>query len=177
MQKNIILIVAGVGDFFFGTDSNKVIKNKESLLDSLQTIVAKNNYKAVVNLTTPHDTLDSINIFSQIRKQAVVDFTLHSESFLHKNNEISITTHDNDTVLVDGDQFDFLLRPKDFDIHICGIDLNGSFKDTIEGLLAKGFHVTVYSDAIRPFTSTSKYINSLNKTTPKFRYCSHKSVK
>ena len=39
MQKNIILIVAGAGDFFFGSDSNKVIKNKESLLSTLNTIV------------------------------------------------------------------------------------------------------------------------------------------
>lgn len=177
MQKNIILIVAGAGDFFFGSDSTKVIKNKEALLDTLKTLVNKNNYKSVVNVTTPHDTLDSINIFSQVRKQALIDFTLHSESFLHKNNEISITTHDDETMLIDGDQFDFVVRPKDYDIHVCGIDLNGSFKNTIEDLLEKGFHVTVYSDAIRPFTSTSKYINSLNKTTPKFRYCSHKSVK
>jgi hypothetical protein len=177
MQKNIILIVAGAGDFFFGSDSNKVIKNKESLLSSLNTIVDKNNYKAVVNLTTPHDTLNSVNIFRKVREQALIDFTLHSESFLHRNNEISVTTQDNEELLLDGDQFDFLLRPKDFDVHLCGIDLNGSFKNTIEDLLEKGFHVTVYSDAIRPFTSTSKYINSLNKTTPKFRYCSHKSVK
>ena len=112
-----------------------------------------------------------------MREQALIDFTLHSESFLHRNNEISVTTQDNEELLLDGDQFDFLLRPKDFDVHLCGIDLNGSFKNTIEDLLEKGFHVTVYSDAIRPFTSTSKYINSLNKTTPKFRYCSHKSVK
>ncbi len=177
MQKNIVLIVAGIGDFFFGPESTKSIKNKENLLDNIQSIINKNNYKAVVNLTTPHETYNNINPLKDVRSQSVINFTLHSEEFLHKNNEISLTTLDNEELLQDGNQFDFLLRPKDFDIHICGIDLNGSFKNTIEELLEKGYHVTVYSDAIRPFTSTSKYISSLNKNTPKFRYCSHKSIK
>ena len=48
MQKNIILIVAGAGDFFFGSDSTKVIKNKEALLDTLKTLVNKNNYKSKI---------------------------------------------------------------------------------------------------------------------------------
>ncbi len=176
MKKNIILIVAGAGDFFFGKNSFKNINKKEELLSTLETIVEKDNYKAVVNLTTPHDTLDSINVFKNLREQSVVDFTLHSEKFLHKNNEIALTSIDNEQILQDGDQFDFLLRPQDYDVHVCGVDVNGAFKSTIEDLLAAGYHVTVYSDAIRPFNSTAKYISGLNKTTPKFRYCSHKSV-
>jgi hypothetical protein len=176
MKKNIILIVAGVGDFFFGKNSYKNINKKEELLGSIETIVEKDNYKAVVNLTTPHDTLDNINVFKNLRQQSVVTHTLHSEKFLHKNNEIALTSVDNEEILLDGDQLDFVLRPQDYDIHICGVDVNGAFKSTIEDLLAAGYHVTVYSDAIRPFNSTAKYISGLNKTTSKFRYCSFKSV-
>ena len=176
MKKNIILIVAGVGDFFFGKNSYKNINKKEELLNSIETIVEKDNYKAVVNLTTPHDTLDNINVFKNLRQQSVVTHTLHSEKFLHKNNEIAVTSIDNEEILLDGDQLDFVLRPQDYDIHICGVDVNGAFKSTIEDLLAAGYHVTVYSDAIRPFNSTAKYISGLNKTTSKFRYCSFKSV-
>ena len=177
MQKNTVLIIAGVADFFFGSNSTKSIKNKESLLEGVQNIVDKKNYKSIINLTTPHETFNSVNPLKAVRPQSIINFTLHSEEFLHKNNEISLTTQDNDRLLLDGNQLDFLLRPEDYDIHICGIDLNGSFKNIIEELLDKGYHVTVYSDAIRPFTSTSKYISSLIKTTPKFRYCSHKSIK
>ena len=176
MKKNIILIVAGVGDFSFGKNSYKNINKKEELLNSIETIVEKDNYKAVVNLTTPHDTLDNINVFKNLRQQSVVTHTLHSEKFLHKNNEIALTSVDNEEILLDGDQLDFVLRPQDYDIHICGVDVNGAFKSTIEDLLAAGYHVTVYSDAIRPFNSTAKYISGLNKTTSKFRYCSFKSV-
>jgi hypothetical protein len=176
MKKNIILIVAGVGDFFFGKNSYKNINKKEELLGSIETIVEKDNYKAVVNLTTPHDTLDNINVFKNLRQQSVVTHTLHYEKFLHKNNEIALTSVDNEEILLDGDQLDFVLRPQDYDIHICGVDVNGAFKSTIEDLLAAGYHVTVYSDAIRPFNSTAKYISGLNKTTSKFRYCSFKSV-
>ena len=89
MKKNIILIVAGVGDFFFGKNSYKNINKKEELLNSIETIVEKDNYKAVVNLTTPHDTLDNINVFKNLRQQSVVTHTLHSEKFLHKNNMIN----------------------------------------------------------------------------------------
>ena len=176
MKKNIILIVAGVGDFFFGKNSYKNINKKEELLNSIETIVEKDNYKAVVNLTTPHDTLDNINVFKNLRQQSVVTHTLHSEKFLHKNNEIALTSVDNEEILLDGDQLDFVLRPQDYDIHICGVDVNGAFKSTIEDLLAAGYHVTVYSDAIRPFNSTAQYISGLNKTTSTFRYCSFKSV-
>jgi hypothetical protein len=177
MQKNTVLIIAGVADFFFGSNSTKSIKNKESLLEGVQNIVDKKNYNSIINLTTPHETFNSVNPLKTVRPQSVINFTLHSEEFLHKNNEISLTTQDNDRLLLDGNQLDFLLRPEDYDVHICGIDLNGSFKNIIEELLDKGYHVTVYSDAIRPFTSTSKYISSLIKTTSKFRYCSHKSIK
>ena len=47
MKKNIILIVAGAGDFFFGKNSFKNINKKEELLSTLETIVEKDNYKAV----------------------------------------------------------------------------------------------------------------------------------
>ena len=176
MKKNVVLIVAGVGDFFFGKNSYKNINKKEELLTSIETIIDRDSYKAVVNLTTPHDTLDSIDVFKNLRQQTVVTHTLHSEKFLHKNNEITLTSIDNEQILLDGDQLDFVLRPSDYDVHICGVDVNGSFKSTIEDLLAIGYHVTVYSDAIRPFNSTAKYISGLNKTTSKFRYCSFKSV-
>ena len=175
MKKNVVLIVAGVGDFFFGSHSNKSIDKKEKLLSNIEDIVNRGNYKAVTNLTTPHETTREVDVFKNVRPQSVVGFTLHSEEFLHKNNELSLHTVDNDTLLFDGDQFDFIFPESDFDVHICGVDINGSFRKTIESLLAKGYNVTVYSDAIRPFKHTHKYISSL-QNAPAFRYCSYKSV-
>lgn len=176
MKKDTILIVAGAGDFFFGENSHKKIKDKEALIDTLNTIISNGSFKAVTNLTTPHDTLNEVSIYDNLRTQSLVTYTLHSDTFLHKNNELSLNSLDNEEILLDGDKFDYVFRPSDYDVHLCGVDVNGAFKSTIEELLTAGFHVTVYSDAIRPFSSTHKYISSLIKATPKFRYCSYKSV-
>lgn len=175
MKKNVVLIVAGVGDFFFGSQSNKTIDKKDKLLGSIQEIVNRKNFKAVTNLVTPHETFKEVNVLRDIRPQSVVGFTLHSEEFLHKNNELSLFTVDNETLLYDGDQFDFIFPSTDYDVHICGVDINGAFRKTIESLLDKDYQVTVYSDAIRPFKHTHKYISSL-QNAPAFRYCSFKSV-
>lgn len=175
MKKKVVLIVAGAGDFFFGSQSNKTIDKKDKLLGSIQEIVDRKNYKAVVNLTTPHETFKEVNVLRNVRPQSVIGFTLHSEEFFHKNNELSLLSLENEVLLQDGDQFDFLFPSSDFDIHICGVDINGAFRKTIETLLDKEYQVTVYSDAIRPFKHTHKYISSL-QNKPSFRYCSFKSV-
>lgn len=175
MKKNVILIVAGAGDFFFGTQSNKSIDKKEKLLSNITDIVKRGNFKAVTNLTTPHETNKEVDVFQNVRPQSLVKFTLHSDELLHKNNELQLTSVDNDPLLFDGDQLDFIFPSSCYDIHICGVDINGAFKNAIEALIQKGFHVTVYSDAIRPFKNTHKYIASLQNSS-KFRYCSYKSV-
>lgn len=175
MKKNVVLIVAGVGDFFFGSHSNKSIDKKDKLLSNIQDIISRGNFKAITNLTTPHETVREVNVFKDVRPQSVVKFTLHSDEFLHKNNELALVSLDNDQLLFDGDQLDFIFPSESYEVHICGVDLNGTFKGMIEGLLAKDFPVTVYSDAIRPFKNTHKYISSLQNAS-NFRYCSYKSV-
>lgn len=175
MKKNVVLIVAGVGDQFFSAHSNKTIDKKEKLLGNIQEIVKRNNFKAVTNLVTPHETFKEVDVLSGVRPQSVVGFTLHSEEFLHKNNELSLFSVDGEELLYDGDHFDFIFPSSDFDVHICGVDVNGVFRKTIESLLDKDYQVTVYSDAIRPFKHTHKYISSL-QNTPEFRYCSFKSA-
>lgn len=175
MKKNVVLILAGVGDFFFGSSSNKTIDKKEKLLNNIKDIVSQKNFKAIVDLTTPHETFKEVNVLNDVRPQSVVGFTLHSEEFLHKNNEMTLLSLDNEDLLRNGDDFDFIFPSTDYDVHICGVDINGAFRNTIESLLDRNYQVTVYSDAIRPFKHTHKYISSL-QGTPAFRYCSFKSV-
>ena len=76
MQKNTVLIIAGVADFFFGSNSTKSIKNKESLLEGVQNIVDKNNYKSIINLTTAHETFNSVNPLTSVRPRSIIKFTL-----------------------------------------------------------------------------------------------------
>ena len=74
--------------------------------------------------------------------------------------------------LFNGNQFDFIVRPQDYDIHICGIDINGIFVSAIDQLLSLGYHVTIYSDMIKPFSKkTITHIKSSN-----VKFVSAKSV-
>ena len=59
-----------------------------------------------------------------------------------------------------------MLRPQDYDIHICGIDINGIFVEAIDQLLDLGFDVTIYSDLIKPFSK--KTINHIRNSNVKF---------
>lgn len=176
MQKNVVLIIAGAGTHFLGPQSKKTIKNKEALLTNLEFLANRKNNKAVVNLTTSTDTLDGIDVFNNVRKEALAKITLHSDDMLDEKNELQIRTHEGEDKLFHGNAFDFIFRPQDYEVQICGIDLNGSLKNTIESLLNKGFKVTVFSDAVRPFTNTAQYINSLSRNS-KFHYCSYKVLR
>ena len=176
MQKNVILIIAGAGTHFFGPNSRKTIKNKELLLNNLEVLAQRPMNKAVVNLTTSTDTTKGITVFDNVRKEALVKVTLFSDNLIDAQNELLLNTHEGDEKRLNADQFDFVFPPEDFEIHICGIDLNGSLKNTIQTLLEKEYKVTVFSDALRPFTSSAQYINTL-KPNPLFQYCSYKAVR
>lgn len=96
----------------------------------------------------------------------VINIKLCEDELFHINNEISITDYESDTLLFNGDQLDFLLRPEEYDIHILGVDINGVFINTINFLIEKGYNVTVYSDSIRPYSK--KTILHIKHTGVKF---------
>lgn len=176
MNKNVILIVAGAVDTFLNPNSRKSVDNCEKLKNNITEAFTKNNYKAVINLTNqPKTTVEDLKIFKEISPSKLVDFTLQSDQFFHQHNLMTIPTHDGSNEYLFGNQFDYIFPSEKYEVHLCGVDLHGIFKDTISTLLEKGYSVTVYSDVLRPFKSTHKYINSVIKET-KFHYCSFRSV-
>ncbi|MBP9116364.1 MAG: hypothetical protein KBF89_08515 [Acidimicrobiia bacterium] len=112
------------------------------------------------------ETFDKVNMSSAVQATKVINIKLCEDELFHINNEISLTTHDNDTLLFNGDQLDFILRPEEYDIHILGVDINGVFINTINFLIEKGYNVTVYSDSIRPYSK--KTILHIKNTGVKF---------
>ncbi len=84
----------------------------------------------------------------------------------HVNNEIAIRDYEGDTMLFNGNQLDWLLRPQDYEVHILGVDINGVFIDTLNFLVKKGYNITVYSDAIKPYSK--KTIMHIKNTGVKF---------
>ena len=123
-MKGLIVCRTGMGSsLMLKIKAQKIIDKKEKLLSNIEDIVNRGNYKAVTNLTTPHETTREVDVFKNVRPQSVVNFTLHSDELLHKNNELAILSIDNDELLFDGDQLDFIFPSDSYDIHICGVEM------------------------------------------------------
>lgn len=153
-MKKVALIAFGIADGYCHTESQRLINNGPELFNKVHSILKDSGsvLGAYVSVNNPADTFRYINFNNIVPQTKIINFKLCSNEFLHLNNEISLTDYSNDTMLFDGNQLDFILPPKDYDIHICGIDINGVFINAINSLIKLGYSVTVYSDAIKPFS-------------------------
>lgn len=175
-MKNIILLTLGVGDFFFHKEHSKISKDyQESFVNQISEITHNPKYTGVVNVTIPADTTKTVNVFAGRRPQSVSKLTLYSDaSLLHVNNELKILSVDQEELLFNGNQFDFIFPPKDYEIHVCGLDVNGVMVSSIKELLDLNYTVKLYSGSIKPHKNTYKQINRLKH--PAFTFCSQKSA-
>jgi hypothetical protein len=71
--------------------------------------------------------------------------------------------------------FSQLFPPHLYEVHICGVDLNGFYKDIIQELNHKNYKVVLYSDMIKRFKNTELNITAIKNKN--FVYCSHRSVR
>ena len=76
--------------------------------------------------------------------------------------------------MFNGNDLDFILPPKDYEIHIVGVDINGYFKGIIQDLLAKGYKVYLYSNMIKRYTDTEQFLRTIRNRN--FEYCSSASA-
>jgi hypothetical protein len=178
VKKNTVLIVVAAGDAFLSPKSIRKINEHKAFETQLKSVIdSHENKSAIVNFHFPNETFLDSNVFSDVQPTKLISTKIHSFSLLSKDNEMTINTHDNDELRFNGDDFSFIFRPDDYDIHIAGIDINGIFNPMLNELLNLGYHVTLYSDASRPFKTNYKMISSLvDKQRRKFRHCSFKSV-
>lgn len=173
-HKNKILLVSGVGDTFFSPKSRKFLTHKAELGDKItQHINSKiEDYYGVINLTLPTEYWLDVNPFEAVSPTRLINVVLNSNRLLDISNEISLKNVHQENMLFNGNELDFILPPDDFEIHICGVDVNGIYKPVIQELLAKGFKVYLYSDMIKRYKETEQYIKSVRNRN--FEYCSSK---
>ena len=173
-HKNKILLVSGVGDTFFSPKSRKFLTHKAKLGDKItQHITNKiEDYYGVINLTLPTEYWLDVNPFTSVAPSRLINVVLNSNRLLDVSNEISLKNVNQEDMLFNGNELDFILPPDDFEIHICGVDINGIYKPVIQELLAKGFKVFLYSDMIKRYKETEQYIKSVRNRN--FEYCSSK---
>lgn len=178
-NKNKILLVSGIADTFFSPNSEKKLVYGADLETKITKFVNSSGIKSYfgfINLVSPYDSNKDINVFKQLPKSRVIDYKLFVPSILDVYNSFEVIEKDGSIKLINASDFDFILPPSTYEIHICGVDINGFFKPMIDTLLSKGYTVYLYSDMIKRFKNTEAEIVSL-KNHKNFEYCSHKSVK
>lgn len=179
-QKNRILITTGIADTFFSEGSTRKLEYGFELKDKIEKMVMATNtkvYSNFININTQFDTNKTINVFKNIENSKVLSCNLNVENTLaHSWNIFKTTELDNTTqILINGSDFDFVFPPEAYEIHICGVDLNGFYKDIIPQLLKLKYKVFLYSDLMKRFKNTEVAITGIKDKN--FEYCSHRSVK
>ncbi len=153
-MKKVALITFGIADGYCHKDSPRLINNGPELYAKILDILKNSGASlgAYVSVNNPADTNNIVNVEKIIPATKIINVKLCTDQFIHVNNEMTIKDYSGDNMLFDGNQIDFILRPQDYDIHICGIDINGVFINAINSLVKLGYSVTVYSDTIKPFS-------------------------
>lgn len=173
-HKNIILLVSGVADTFFSTGSRKQLAHTNDLDIRIEDMINANkeNIFGYVDLLSPSDQRKAVKIFDGVRDQRVISMKLNSNSLIDSSNEVAIVEEDNSVLRTTGAYFDHIIRPQDYEVHICGVDLHGIYKTVITQLLEKGYKVYLYSDMIKRYKDTEEHIKAIRNKN--FEYCSSK---
>lgn len=172
--KNKILLTSGVGDTFFSTKSRKQLTYGFELGEKITKHIEQHGseYFGVINLANASDYWSEVQPFKTVPKGRLIKVTLNSNKLLDISNEISLKNVDDETMLFNGNDLDFLLPAKDVEIHIVGVDMNGIYQDIIKSLLDLGYKVYLYSDMIKRYRESEPFIRSLRNKN--FNYCSSK---
>ncbi len=171
-RKNIILLVSGVADTFFSPDSRRQLAHTNDLDGRIQRLIDdnKDNIFGYVDLLTPGDSRRQVNLFEKVRDQRVLTVRLNSNNLFDKLNDLAVVEEDKSILRATSNELDHIIRPEDFEIHICGVDLHGVYKNTIDQLLERGYDVYLYSDMIKRFKTTEENVKAIRHKN--FEYCS-----
>lgn len=166
MKKNILLVF-GVGDTFCGKDSYRFLKAGEKIVNDVQGLLknTKKDYFGFINLMEYNDSNDKINPFHSVNQARVIDFKLFNTKPFSTENYITVKSSDaKDELTMAADQFSYLLPPDEYNLFVCGIDINGAFAPALDHLIKEKYYITVYSDVIKPYSKeTIEYLINKSK--------------
>ena len=175
-HKNKLLLVTGVDDTFFSTNSRRHLIHGIELGNKIVTHIenTKDQYYGVVNLSIPTAYWKDVTPFDTVNKKRLINVVLNSNSLLNISNEVSLENQEGEVMLFNGNDLDFLVPSKDFEVHIVGVDVNGIYKQIIQELLEKGYKVYLYSDMIKRFKDSEPFFRSIRNRN--FEYCASASA-
>ena len=175
-HKNKLLLVSGLDDTFFSTNSRRHLIHGIELGNKLVNHIEnkKDQYYGIINLSIPTAYWKDITPFENVNPNRLINVVLNSNSLLNISNEVSLKNQENETMLFNGNDLDFLLPSQDYEIHISGVDINGCYKQIIQELLEKGYKVYLYSDMVKRFKDSEPFFRSIRNRN--FEYCSSASA-
>lgn len=180
MTQKTLVIVAGAGDTMLGDNSFRKLKNntevRQKISTALEHISKLQKSVGVVDLNYPSDTQEEVKVFKPFRNTKVVSLNLNTQELIHKNNELVILDLDGQELRFNGDQFDYIFRPEEYEIILMGIDLHGVLSESIKTLLDKGYRVKLLKDALSTYPSAMKEIKTFFNRED-FEFCSYRSIK
>ena len=175
-HKNKLLLVSGLDDTFFSTNSRRHLIHGIELGNKLVNHIEnkKDQYYGIINLSIPTAYWKDITPFENVNPNRLINVVLNSNSLLNISNEVSLKNQENETMLFNGNDLDFIFRPEEYEFHILGVDINGVYKDFINELITLGYNVFLYSDLIKRFRETEASIKTIRSR--QFKYCSSKAA-
>jgi hypothetical protein len=175
-HKNKILLVTGIADTFFSPASSKKLEYGNDIVNKIHNMIDLKSslFSGFINLIHYQDSSKNVNVFSKLTPSKVLNYKLFNPSLFDVWNNYTLVENKTEAVEYNASSLDHLLPPDQYEIHICGVDLNGFYKDLISELLNKGYSVYLYSDLIKRFKNTESGITNIRNKS--FSYCSYKSV-
>lgn len=133
------LIIFGIND---ETISDKWgISSIKTILEKINDFVSSGDFSKIV-------LVDSSNYYS-FNKYSIVNIKKFNNPLFSNENELKILSHDNEEILLNSNQIDYILPVNEYKITVAGLDLLGSLSDGIKDLNKIGYHITVHPNLIK----------------------------
>ena len=163
-SKKSILLVAGIND-----RTTKKLDFIGDLEATIKTYIKESSTNFYGFLEVSKTSLrPNINLFGEQARSRIINMVLDANTLTSRFNLVSVPQQDDPKPLqLLGNQLDFILDPEEYEIHICGLDIDQSFVSVVGDLISKGYKVTLYKDLIKSFKTNREALNNIR--SPLFR--------
>lgn len=163
-SKKSILLIAGIND-----RATKKLEFIGDLESTIKNYIEQSGSDFYGFLELSKNSLrTNTQLFGSVPRTRIINMVLDDKVLTSRFNLMSVPLHDDPKPLqLLGHQLDFVLNPEEYEIHICGLDLDQHFVTIVEDLISKGYKVTLYKDLIKSFKTNRESLNNIR--SPLFR--------
>lgn len=150
MKKEDVLVVCGLN-----ANTTRKMNNDETpnrwYIHSSEEIIKKIQAKIDTGAFSKIVFVDSdVSIFT-FKETSKMNIKMYGKNLFSSENEISIIDHDGQVQVFNGDQFDFLLPPKTYNLNIAGIDLVGILSSSVVELSKANYYIAFNPSLVKSY--------------------------